>query len=211
MAARVLRNRCSGVGTSARVSPEWLLESRRNTQRTARWARRASRRAQHATDAESSPGRQHGSAKRAAQDATIGNFTSVLSAGANLRNDRRTRRVKAFRHGLMRHFLRRELGAPIAIPSLPGCLQKATAVRSPVQGSSASDGLTTLLWGAQAAETPSPITPSTKSKLGSTTSARNNPKSVRRHELRTADYWTWSSGRDEGAVLRRQNGDPEGS
>ena len=88
-----------------------------------RRTRRSSRRAQSVTGAESSPGRQHGSAKRAAQDATIGNFTSVISAGANLRNDRRTRRVKAFRHGLMRHFLIRKVGEPIAVARLPGRLE----------------------------------------------------------------------------------------
>ena len=101
----------------------------------------------------------------------------------------------------MRHFLIRELGAPIAISSLPCGLQTTTAVRDPIHRPRASDRLPALLWSALAAEAPTTITSRASSELNATASANEDPKSVRRHELQTADFWTWSSSRDEGAFL----------
>ena len=101
----------------------------------------------------------------------------------------------------MRHFLIRELGAPIAISSLSCGLQAATAVRDPIHRPRASDRLPALLWCALAAEAPTAITTRAGPELDPAASANEDPKSVRRHELQTADFWTWSSSRDEGAFL----------
>ena len=101
----------------------------------------------------------------------------------------------------MRHFLIRELAAAIAVSSLPCGLQTTTAVRDPIHRTRASDRLPALLWSALAAEAPTTITSRASSELNATASTNEDPKSVRRHELRTADFWTWSSSRDEGAFL----------
>ena len=101
----------------------------------------------------------------------------------------------------MRHFLIRELAAAITIPSLPCGLQTTTALRDPIHRPRASDRLPALLWGALAAKAPTAITTRASSELNPTASANEDPKSVRRHELQTADFWTWSSSRDEGAFL----------
>jgi hypothetical protein len=101
----------------------------------------------------------------------------------------------------MRHFLIREFGAPIAISSLPRGLQTTTAVRDPIHSARASERLPALLWSALAAEAPTAITTRASSELNATASANEDPKSIRRHELQTADFWTWSSSRDEGALL----------
>ena len=101
----------------------------------------------------------------------------------------------------MRHFLIRELAAAIAVSSLPRGLQTATAVRDPIHRPRASDRLPALLWSALAAEAPTTITARASAELNATASANEDPKSVRRHELQTADFWTWSSSRDEGAFL----------
>jgi hypothetical protein len=101
----------------------------------------------------------------------------------------------------MRHFLIRELGAPIAISSLSCRLQTTTAARNPIHRARASDRLPALLWSALEAEAPTAITTRASPELDPTASANEDPKSVRRHELQTADFWTWSSSRDEGALL----------
>ena len=101
----------------------------------------------------------------------------------------------------MRHFLIRELGAPVTISSLPCGLQTATAACDPIHRPRASDRLPALLRSALAAEAPTPITTRARSELNATASTNEDSKSVRRHELQTADFWTWSSSRDEGAFL----------
>ena len=83
----------------------------------------------------------------------------------------------------MRHFLIRELAAAITVSSLPRGLQPATAVRDPIHRPRASDRLPALLWGALAAEAPTPITARAGSELDATASANEDPKCVRRREL----------------------------
>jgi hypothetical protein len=101
----------------------------------------------------------------------------------------------------MRHFLIRELAAAIAVSSLPCRLQTTTAVRKPIHCPRAFDRLSALLGRALPAEPPTSITARANAKLHATASAIEDPKGVRRHELQTADFWTWSSSRDEGASL----------
>ena len=101
----------------------------------------------------------------------------------------------------MRHFLIRELAAAVSISSLPGRLQETTAMRGPIHRPRASNRLSALLWRALAAEASTPITARANSELNATASADEDSKSVRRHELQTADFWTWSSSRGEGALL----------
>ena len=101
----------------------------------------------------------------------------------------------------MRHFLSREVAAAIAIAGLPCRLQTTATVREPIHRPRASDRLPALLWRALAAEAPTPITSRASSELNATAGANEDPKCVRRHELQTADFWTWSSSRDEGAFL----------
>ena len=101
----------------------------------------------------------------------------------------------------MRHFLIRELAAAIARSGLPCRLQTTTTARDPIHRPRTSDRLPALLWRALAAEVPTPITSRASSELNATASANEDPKCVRRHELQSADFWTWSSSRDEGAFL----------
>ena len=75
---------------------------------TAPWRRRPS-----------CPRRQRCPAKRAATLVANQYIFSVLSAGIGLRHDRVNARCRGLRHRLMRHFLRREVGMPVAIASLP--------------------------------------------------------------------------------------------
>ena len=102
----------------------------------------------------------------------------------------------------MRHFLIRKLAAAVAVPSLSGRLQTTAAVRDPIHRPRASDRLPALLWSALAAEAPTAITKRASPELNATASANEDPKGIRRHELQTADFWTWSSSRDEGAFLQ---------
>jgi hypothetical protein len=101
----------------------------------------------------------------------------------------------------MRHFLIREVAAAIAISGLPCRLQTTTSAREAIHRPRPSDRLAALLWSALAAKAPTPITSGASTELNATASANEDPKCVRRHELQTADFWTWSSSRDEGAFL----------
>lgn len=74
-------------------------------------------------------------------------------------------------------------------------------MRDPIHGARASDRLPALLGSALTTEPPTPITARASPELNAAASANEDPKSVRRHELQTADFWTWSSSRDEGAFL----------
>ena len=86
-------------------------------------------------------GQVRGVAMLAAERAALGIANrvvmSVLSAGADVRRDRRRRRCGGLRHRVMRHFLCRIVALPIAVPSLPSCLQAARSRRS---------GLSTRIW-----------------------------------------------------------------
>ncbi len=134
----------------------------------------------------------------------------VLSAGVRLQRDLRTRGDHRLRHGLMRHYRRRKVGSAIAIARLPRCLQDSAAVLDSIRGASTPHGFPALLGNTAGAETASSITSSAQPKLNAAPTTNDDPKALRTHRVRTADYWTWGSGRDEGAVLRR-TGDPEGS
>jgi hypothetical protein len=58
--------------------------------------------------------------------------------------ERRTRRIRVLRLGLMRPFPIRELAAMVAVSSLPRRLQTTTRVRDPVHWSRPSDGASTI-------------------------------------------------------------------
>ena len=110
----------------------------------------------------------------------------------------------------MRHYRRRKVGAAIAIARLPRRLQHAAALFDAICGACATNRFPALLGNAARAKAAPSITSSAKPKLNAAPTANDDAKALRTHRARNADYWTWASGRDEGAVLRR-TGDPEGS
>ncbi len=134
----------------------------------------------------------------------------IFPAGVDLQRDPRTRRGQRLRHRLMRHYRRRKVGTAIAIACLPRRLQNSAAVLDAIRGAGALHRFPALLGNAASAKAAPSVTSSAKPKLNTAPTANNNPKASRTHRARTDDYWTWASGRDEGAVLRR-TGDPEGS
>jgi hypothetical protein len=153
---------------------------------------------------------QSSTAERAVVVASFRFVILVLSAGLELQRDPRTDRGQRLRHRLMRHYRRRKVGAAIAIACLPRRLQHSAAMLDAIGGASAPQRFAALLGNAASAKAAPSITSTAKPKLNAAPTANDDSKALRRHRPRTADYWTWISGRDEGAILRR-TGDPESS
>ena len=112
------------------------------------------------------------------------------------------------RHRLMRHFLRREVGISVAIPSLTCGVEPARARRHSVRGARSPNRIAPLRNRAWRTVPPPQITSPAQPQLRVTSPTNDDPKAFRSHSAPTADFWTRSSRCDEGAVLHRTR-DPE--
>ena len=137
----------------------------------------------------------------------------VLPAGGRLRRDGRHARNRRLRHRRMRHFLCRELGQPLSIPTLTRRLQAPRTRGAAVPRSSPPERVSTANPAARTAVALTTVTLSAKPKLQST--SRTTPKTIalRLQGAPCAVFWTRALGRDEAAdTLRaRQPEAPEGS
>jgi hypothetical protein len=84
----------------------------------------------------------------------------------------------------MRNYLSQQVGQSLAIPSLFGCLQAPSTQRQPISGTSSLQRVSPLSDGAALAESTTTITSSAEQKLNTTSRTIDDPKGLRRHQLR---------------------------
>jgi hypothetical protein len=84
----------------------------------------------------------------------------------------------------MRNYLRKQVGQSLAIPNLLGCLQAPSPMRQAISRPSPLQTGLPLLDGAAFAEPTPSITSGAQQQLNTATPAIDDPKGLRRHQLR---------------------------
>ena len=118
------------------------------------------------------------------QNVAIVAFISVLSAGGDLQRDRFSVRLRRLRHRLMRNYCSEEVGQALAIASLLDRLEAPSAKRQAIGSPGPLQTGLPLLDSAALAEPPPSITTSAEQKLNATSRTIDDPKGLRRHQLR---------------------------